>query len=180
MGTRALKFSRLHPDASPGYAAALSSLEERLTRAEQLADRQRDGITDVRAATEKKRELRKKMRRTQLMHLARVAKATKEVPELAQKFALAPETTAYQTFRTVARGMVAEAQTQKELLVKHGLADTVLDSLVEASTHRALMTHQPAPRPESQHAHDHKASDDSAGLSKRIFYHRQLVPKLKP
>jgi hypothetical protein len=28
--------------------------------------------------------------------------------------------------------MVAEAQTQKELLVKHGLADTVLDSLVQS------------------------------------------------
>ena len=132
MRTRALNFSRVHPDASPGYAAALSRLEERLARAEQLADQQRDGITDVRGATAKKRELRRTMRRTQLLHLARVAQAAKEIPELAQKFVLAPETTAYLAFRTVARGMVAEAQTNKELLVKHGLADTVLDSLVQA------------------------------------------------
>ena len=131
MGTRALKFSRVHPDSSPGYAAAVASLEELLTRAVQLADRQRDGITDVRAATAKKRELRKTMRRTQLMHLARVARASREIPELAQKFALAPEATPYLAFRTVARGIVAEAQTHKELLVKHGLADTVLDSLVQ-------------------------------------------------
>ena len=132
MGTRALNFSRAHPDASPGYAAALSRLEERLARAEQVADQQRDGITDVRGATARKRELRRVMRRTQLMHLARVAQAAKEVPELAQKFVLTPEATAYLAFRTVARGLVAEAQTHKELLVKHGLADTVLDSLVQA------------------------------------------------
>ena len=43
MGTRALDFSRAHPDASPGYAAALASLEQRLARADQLAAQQRDG-----------------------------------------------------------------------------------------------------------------------------------------
>jgi hypothetical protein len=132
MGTRALNFSRARPDASPGYAAALSRLEERLNRAQELADQQRNGILGVRAATMKKRELRKIMRRTQLMHLALVAEAAaRELPELAQKFVLAPEATAYLAFRTAARGLAAEAQNQKELLIKHGLADTVLDSLVQ-------------------------------------------------
>jgi hypothetical protein len=133
MGTRVLNFSRAHLDASPGYVAALSRLEDRLTRSEQLAAQQRVGILEVRAASAQKRELRRTMRRTQLAHLARVADvAANDVPELAQKFVLAPEATAYLAFRTAARGMVAEAQTQKELLVKHGLADTVLDSLVQA------------------------------------------------
>jgi len=133
MGSRVLNFSRAHPDASPGYAAALSRLEDRLTRAELLATQQREGIFEVRAATAQKRDLRRTMRRTQLMHLASVAEvAAKELPELAQKFVVVPEGTPYLAFRTAARSLVAEAQTQKELLVKHGLADTVLDSLVGA------------------------------------------------
>ena len=133
MGTRVLNFSRVHPDASPGYAAALSRLEERLTRAQDLAAQQRDGILDVRAATVQKRDLRRLMRGTQLKHLARVAEvAARDVPELATKITLTPRPNTYLGFRTAARGMVAEAQTQKELLVKHGLVDTVLDSLVEA------------------------------------------------
>ena len=132
MGTRALNFSRAHPDGSPGYAAALASLEESLTRAEQLADRQRQGIVKFRAAIAAKRNLRRRMRRTQLVHLARVAQgASKEMPDLAQSFVLGPEAVAYQSFRTAARAMVAEALNQKALLVKHGLADTVLDSLVQ-------------------------------------------------
>ena len=130
MGTRALNFSRAHPDARPGYAAALSRLEERLTRAEELASQQRQGIMEVRAATARKFDLRRTMRRTHLVHLARVADvAAKEVPELTQKFVLAPEGTPYLAFRTAARGIEAEAQNRKELLVKHGLVDAVLTSL---------------------------------------------------
>ena len=57
------------------------------------------------------------------MHLVRVAElAAKEVPELAQKFVLKQEQTPYLEFQASARAMLAEAQNQKELLVKHGLA----------------------------------------------------------
>lgn len=133
MGTRVLNFSRAHPDASPGYAAALSRLEDRLTRADLLATQQREGIFEVRAATARKRDLRRMMQRSQLVHVARVAKvAAKELPELAQKFVLAPDSAAYLAFRTAARSLAAEAQNQKEVLVKHGLADTVLESLVQS------------------------------------------------
>jgi hypothetical protein len=132
MARRALTFCRAHPDPSPGYAAALAALEERLATADKLADRQEQGILAVRGATELKRQLRKKMRRSQLLHLARVAQiASKEVPELGPKFVLRPEKAPYQTFRTAARAILAEAMNQKELLVKHGLSDTVLESLVE-------------------------------------------------
>ena len=133
MGTRALDFSRAHPDASPGYTAAVTRLEERLARAQQLAAQQRDGLLQVRASTVRKVELRRTMRQAHLSHLAQVAKvAAREVPELAQKLVLRPGTTTYLAFRTAARGMAAEAQNQKEMLVKHGLAETVLDNLVQA------------------------------------------------
>jgi hypothetical protein len=135
MGDRALNFSRAHPDASPGYAAALTGLEQRLTKARELARAQQEGINQRKAANARKNKLRRQMSKTQLRHLARVAKvATKETPELAGKLVLKSQPRAYRSFRAVAGTMVAEAQTQKELLVKHGLADTVLESLCSRST----------------------------------------------
>lgn len=131
-GTRVLTFSRARPDQSPGYATVLARLEERLARAEQLAEKQRVGISDVRTATQQKGKLRKLIRRSQLVHLASVAESVTEMPELAQKFTLAPLATPYMASRTSAGGMAAEAQSQKEVLVKHGLADSVLESLVQA------------------------------------------------
>jgi hypothetical protein len=132
MGLQALDFSRGHPNASPGYTAAVASLEERLARAEVLAAQQREGTLEVRAATARKRELKRSMEQAHLSHLGEVAKvAAREVPELAQKLVLKPGTRAYLAFRTAARGMAAEAQGQKELLVKHGLVESVLDDLVQ-------------------------------------------------
>ncbi|HEY9014724.1 MAG TPA: hypothetical protein VIM84_06650 [Gemmatimonadales bacterium] len=133
MGNRVLAFSRAHPDPSPGYAAALARLEKGLAEADVLAARQREGINTVRAATSQKRALRRKMRRTQLVHLARVAEsAAAEVPDLAQKFRLVREGVPYLAFRTAARGMLAEAESQKELLVKHGLFEASLASLSQS------------------------------------------------
>jgi hypothetical protein len=133
MSTRVLNFSRAHPDASEGYTAPLSRLEKGLAQAEQLAARQQEGINAARAATSQRRNLRRKIRRTQLVHLVRVAEsAAQEVPELAQKFVLTPERIPYLAFRTAARGLLAEAQKQKELLIKHGLLDSVLESLAQS------------------------------------------------
>jgi hypothetical protein len=130
-GARALRFSLAHPDPSPGYATTLATLQEKLARAEQLISLQRDRIGQVRASTVQKEKLRRLMRRGQLRHLARVAEgAARENPELAQKFVLRPEQTPYLEFQAMARAMLAEAQNQKELLVKHGLAETVLEDLV--------------------------------------------------
>ena len=133
MSNRVLNFSRAHPDPSPGYSAALARLEKGLAEADVLAARQRDGINAVRSATTQKRALRRKMRRTQLVHLARVAEsAASELPDIAQKFRLTREAVPYLAFRTATRGMSAEAQNQKETLVKHGLLETVLQDLSQS------------------------------------------------
>jgi hypothetical protein len=131
MGSRVLKFSRAHPDASPGFATVLARLEERLTRANQLAEQQRIGISDVRSATRQKARLRKLIRRSHLVHLAGVAQGVAEMPDLAAKFVLLPMTAPYMAFRAAAGGMAAEAQSQKEILVKNGLAESALGGLTE-------------------------------------------------
>jgi hypothetical protein len=133
MGKRALDFSRAHPDGSPGYAAALARLEDRLTRADHLASQQRDGILEARVATARKRDLRRTMKQAHLGHIASVAEAaSREEPELAQKFVLPRRANSYLAFRTAARGMEAEAENRKELLVKHGLSEPVLQALAVA------------------------------------------------
>jgi hypothetical protein len=131
-GVRVLNFSRARSDPSPGYASEVARLEERLARAQQLAEQQRVGISDVRTATRQKNKLRKLIRRSHLVHLARVAQSVTEMPELAEKFALPPHTAPYLAFRTAAGGMAAEAQRHKEVLVKHGLVESVLESLIDA------------------------------------------------
>jgi hypothetical protein len=132
MGARALEFSREHPDSNPGYTAALARLEERLGRADQLSRQQREGLIQVHTATARKSKLRRTMRQGHLLHIARAAEmASREVPELGDQFALSRVPRTYLAFRTAARSIAAEAQNRKELLEKHGLAGTVLESLNE-------------------------------------------------
>jgi hypothetical protein len=132
MGARALAFSRAHPDPSPGYAAAVARLEALLARGTELANQQWEGIVKGHSASVRKRDLRRTMRRAHLAHLIRVARiAAVELPELRQKFVLQRGPIPYLTFRTAARGLAADAESRKELLVRHGLADTILESLTE-------------------------------------------------
>jgi len=133
MGTRALSSSNAHPDASAGYVAAVGRLADLVKRAEELDTQQRDGILTVRAANARKRDLRRQVRRAHLEHVASVAEvAADDVPELDRKLVINPKGTSFLAFRTAARGMQAEALTHKDVLVRHGLADTVLDDLAKA------------------------------------------------
>lgn len=133
MGMRALNFSQAHPDASAGYTAALGRLDERIARALALATQQRTGVIAVRTATARKRELRATLQSALLNHLARVAEvASREEPELARKFQLPRDNGSYQAFRTAARAIADEAQARKELLVRYGLSEPLLESLEQA------------------------------------------------
>ncbi|HYC32164.1 MAG TPA: hypothetical protein VEB59_07710 [Gemmatimonadales bacterium] len=133
MGKRALEFSRAHPNPSPGYTATVTRLEERLARAERLVVQQREGTLQVRAATARKREIKRALTRGHLLHLATAARiAAEEEPDIVGKFQLSRAGRTYLGFVTVARGMAAEAESRKELLVRHGLVDVVLEGLVQA------------------------------------------------
>jgi hypothetical protein len=133
MGQRVLEFMRQHPAQTPGLVAATARLQERLSRARQLAQQQLDGSAEMRVATGRKRDLRRLMTRAHLDHLARVAEvASEEEPELLQKFVFPPDATTYLAFRAAASGMAAEAEARKELLVKHGYSEEALTGLKTA------------------------------------------------
>jgi hypothetical protein len=132
MGTRALEFSRAHPDADAGYAMAAAKLEQLVARANEAAAAQRSGIVDVRAASARKAELRRTMLAVHIAHLAQVGReAAREDHELGKTFRFRPQAGTYLAFRTAARDMAAEAETHREVLIRHGLAASVLDEFVQ-------------------------------------------------
>jgi hypothetical protein len=146
MGMRVMEFIRQHPDTSPGFVAAGARLQDRLQRAEQLARQYDEGRRQVRVSTGRKRELRRLMMQAHLHHLAHVAEtASVEEPELLQKFVLRfADATTYQAFQTAASGIAAEAESRKELLLKHGMSDDVLTALEVALEQFETATEQGA------------------------------------
>ena len=130
MGTRALEFSRAHPDSEPGIAEVVARLEQLITRANGTASAQRDGIIQVRAARSRKEELRLAML-VPIAHLAEVGRAAaREEHELGKAFRFRPDASTYFAFRTAARGMATAAEEHRELLLKYGLSQSVLDEFV--------------------------------------------------
>ena len=89
-----------------------------------------DGRSEIHAATSRKRELRRFMMKAHLDHLTSVAEiAAVEQPELVQKLVFPSDATTYLAFQTAANGLAAEAESRKELLMKHGLSEEVLSGL---------------------------------------------------
>jgi hypothetical protein len=130
MGKRVLEFCRQHRDPSPGFVATAARLEELLARGDQLVRQQIDGVSEVHAATARKRELRRLMLAAHLDHLINVAQiAAVEEPELLQKIVFPVDATTYLAFQAAANGMAAEAEGRKDLLIKHGMSEEVLSSL---------------------------------------------------
>jgi hypothetical protein len=131
MGTRALEFSQAHPDSEPGTAEVVARLEQLIARANDTATRQRNGIIQVRAASARKEELRRAML-VAIAHLAEVGRAAaREEHELGKAFRFRPDASTHLAFRTAARGMATAAQEHREVLIKYGLSQSVLDELVK-------------------------------------------------
>ena len=133
MGVRALRFSEAHPYTGVGYLAAIARLDDRLARAEEAKQAQLSGTRQVRAATSRKRYLRRMLRRGHLAHVIRVARfVDREISGLREKFVLPRGTIPFETFLTAARGMAAEAQQQRDVFIRHGMSEIVLDGLLQS------------------------------------------------
>jgi hypothetical protein len=132
MGTRALEFSRAHPDADPGYAAAAAKLEQLMARASEATVAQRSGIVDSRAASARKGELKRTMQSVHIAHLAQVGEeAATENHELGRLFRFKPAAGTFLAFRAAAGTMADEAQANREMLVKYGLSAAVLEEFLQ-------------------------------------------------
>jgi hypothetical protein len=67
-----------------------------------------------------------------IAHLAEVGRAAaREEHELGKAFRFRPDASTYFAFRTAARGMATAAQEHREVLLKYGLSQSVLDELLK-------------------------------------------------
>ena len=134
MGVRARNFNRANPSTDAGYIGIAARLEELIPRADALAVQERVGKLEERGATARREQLRRKI--TELLrHLVRVAEvAAKERPELADQFKLPSATGPYKDFITGAKAMVAKATEERELFVRKGLGETLLEELGQLVT----------------------------------------------
>jgi len=124
---RILGWMRAHPDDEPGSAVLATRLEALAVRIGEIVTEQRRGMIDSRAARERKKELKRVMLAVPIAHLARIgALAAQDRHELGKAFRFRPAADSYAAFQSAARAMFAEASNHKEVLVKHGLSESVL------------------------------------------------------
>lgn len=152
---RVLNWTAAHPDDEPGFTVLVAQLQTLAARMGQVITDQRNGLIDSRAAMSQ-RERRRTMLAVPIAHLAQIgALAAREQHELGKTFRFKPTATSLVAFRSAARAMYEEAQLHKEVLVKHGLSESVLvefgkmldefDSVVRLGTD-GRMTHTAATR----------------------------------
>jgi hypothetical protein len=127
MCVRVVNWALAHPDDEPGFLVLLAQLQALTVRLGDVITAQRNGLIDSRASRSRKQELKREMLAVPIAHLAQIGTlAAPEVHELGKTFRFRPAATTLVAFQSAARAMLEEAQTHKEVLVKHGLSESVL------------------------------------------------------
>jgi hypothetical protein len=132
MAARVREFTRAHAATEPGYAPVLTRLEELLTRADGIVARQHDGRVAAGGARARRQELRR-MLHAQLVHylVAVGSVAAKDQADLAARFKLPATNTTNTAFVTAVKALLAAGEGQRDLLVKAGMAPTLLEELAK-------------------------------------------------
>jgi hypothetical protein len=133
MAARARDFLRAHQMDGVGQNLGLAKLEQLLEHAENLATQQRTGVAVERSAVKQRQAIRRALQPRMLGYLSAVgAVATTQNAELAEQFRMPARTTTHQELLTMSRAILERATAQKELLVKLGMSEQVLDELATA------------------------------------------------
>ena len=129
MARRARDFCRTHPSQNSGHTAAVARLEERLARAEALAQQQVTGQLAVSGAVAHKEQLREEVYNTLALLAGLAEPAAREEPDLAVGFARPQIKFSDQVFLTRARVAAANGSAHRDLLIRYGMPETFLDEL---------------------------------------------------
>ncbi len=133
MGVHARDFNRTTPSADANHASVLAKLEETITQMEALAAQQVTGVVSKGSSTVRRKEIRRRLHEGLLRHLVTVADAAaEEQPELTREFRMPSTNASHMAYRTIARTLLDKGVAQRELLLKHGLGETLLDDLRQA------------------------------------------------
>ena len=129
MAVRVRDFSRAHPSTDANYATVLGQVEDRVARMDVLAKQQQEGMATAHASTVRRKGLRRRVHHGLLRHLVTVADvAAKEQPGLAERYEMPKGNETNDVFRTLAHRLLEQGQAEKEILVKYGLADKLLET----------------------------------------------------
>jgi hypothetical protein len=133
MGARAAVFTHDNPDSTDGGQAAVLKLDALKTEGDQMTVAEEQAHHDARAATARKQQARRKIRRSLIPHvLGAVKLARAEVPGIVETFTVRRGSRSDAAFLGAARTVYAEAVANKDLLVKYGLSDTVMTAFDQA------------------------------------------------
>ena len=133
MAVRVRDFSHAHPSADPSFASILGRLEEAISRTVALEGQQTGGFLSRHSSSVRRRALRRRLREGLLRHLVTIARdAAVEQPQLLEMFKLPPSHASTGAFQNLSRKLLEQGVAQKEVLVKHGLSDKLLDDLTAA------------------------------------------------
>lgn len=133
MAVRVDKFFDAHPSADPNHGSVLGRLKQAIGRMEVLVAQQVGGFLSKRSSVVRRKELRRRLYHGLLRHLVTIAgSAAREKPELMEKFELPSTSASHKLFRTVARRMLEQGHSERELLLRHGLGATLLEELSAA------------------------------------------------
>jgi hypothetical protein len=111
----------------------LAKLEETIAQMAALAGQQVTGVVSKGSSIVRRKELRRQLHGGLLRHLVTVANsAAEEQPDLIREFRMPAINASHTIYRTVARTLLEKGVAQRELLLKHGLGETLLDDLRKA------------------------------------------------
>ncbi len=129
MAARVRDFARAHPDDNQGHTAAVARLEDRVARAEALAQQEVTGRKTVTGAVVAREQLRGEIRGTVALLAGLARPAAREEPELAAGIVRPRANVSNQSFLTGARVAAATAVGHRELLQRYGMPDTFPEDL---------------------------------------------------
>jgi len=130
MAVRVRDFCDTNPSADPSFVSVLGRLKEAINRMVALGSRQVSGILSRHASIVNRQQIRRRLRNDLLRHLVTIAQdASAEKPGLGDKFEIPGHNLSSARFHAAAKAVLELGVAEKEVLVKHGLSDTLLDDL---------------------------------------------------
>jgi hypothetical protein len=133
MAVEARDFNRTHPSADANHASVLAELEGTIENMVAVAGRQVTGFVSKGSSARRRKEIRQGLHHGLLPHLVTVADAAaEERPDVAGEFRMPSSNSSHIIYLTVARTLLDKGVAHRELLVKHGLGETLLDDLRKA------------------------------------------------
>jgi hypothetical protein len=130
MATSVGAFSRAHPSTDGSYVAVVDRLDGVIVRIEKLAEQQAGGQASTQSAAARRADIRRQLQMGLLRHLVTTAAhADTEAPGIAEKFPTPNCNATHAVYRARAGDLLNQARRHQELLVRHGLSETLLDDL---------------------------------------------------